>query len=66
MSASPEPWSDEWLIKFNQNNSVKFVILYDIENDPQEQFEVSHKFPKVVDIMLVKLADYFVSKCKNR
>lgn len=57
--------SDEWhqIEKRNVNafytNITKFVILHDIGNDPEEYHEISYKFPEVVDIMLVKLADYF-------
>ena len=35
------------------------VQLYDIPSDPTEKFEVSDKHPKIVAIMLSKLADYY-------
>ena len=36
------------------------VQLYNIDEDPTEKNDVSSEFPKVVNVMLTKLADYYV------
>ena len=40
---------------------VNLVQLYNIDEDPTEKKDVSSDFPKVVNVMLTKLADYYVS-----
>ena len=40
---------------------TKLVQLYNIEEDPTEKKEVSDSHPKLVNIMLTKMADYYVS-----
>ena len=39
---------------------VNLVQLYNIDEDPTEKNDVSSEFPKVVNVMLTKLADYYV------
>ena len=39
------------------------VQLYNIDEDPTEKNDVSSEFPKVVNVMLTKLADYYVRLC---
>ena len=39
---------------------TKLVQLYNIEEDPTEKKELSDSHPKLVNIMLTKLADYYV------
>lgn len=41
--------------------TTKLVQLYNIEEDPTEKKELSDQHPKLVNIMLTKLADYYVS-----
>ena len=41
--------------------TTKLVQLYNIEEDPTEKKELSDSHPKLVNIMLTKLADYYVS-----
>ena len=40
---------------------MNLVQLYNIDEDPTEKNDVSDQFPKVVNVMLTKLADYYVS-----
>ena len=42
---------------------VNLVQLYNIDEDPTEKNDVSSEFPKVVNVMLTKLADYYVRLC---
>ena len=46
-------------------NFTKLLVLYDIISDPTESTDVSNKHRDVVNLMLMKLADYFVSNLKN-
>ena len=41
---------------------TKLVQLFDISKDPTEKNEISNQYPKIVNIMLAKLADYYVSQ----
>ena len=41
--------------------TTKLVQLFNIEEDPTEKKELSDEHPKLVNIMLTKLADYYVS-----
>ena len=42
-------------------NFRKLVYLYDIQKDKKEQEEISEKFPEIVNEILGKLADQYVS-----
>ena len=42
-------------------NLRKLVFLYDIQKDKKEQEEISEKFPEIVNEILGKLADQYVS-----
>ena len=44
---------------------TKLVQLYNIEEDPTEKKELSDVHPKLVNIMLTKLADYYVRQLIN-
>ena len=50
--------------KVKQNlgwRSAQLVQLYNIEEDPTESNEVSDEYPEIVDKLLIRLADYYVS-----
>ena len=44
-----------------QSNFTKFAILFDMLEDPSERNDVSDSHPEIVELLLTKLADYFVS-----
>ena len=41
--------------------SAQLVQLYNIKEDPTESNEVSDEYPEIVDKLLIRLADYYVS-----
>ena len=40
---------------------AKQMMLFDLDNDPYETTDVTEKNPEIVNLMLGKLADYYVS-----
>jgi hypothetical protein len=48
-------------MKKDTGNLRNLVELYDLKNDPTEKTDVSDSYPKIINIMLTKLADYYVS-----
>ena len=38
------------------------MMLFDLETDPYETNDVTEENPEIVNLLLVKLADYYVSK----
>ena len=38
----------------------RLVQLFNIKNDPTEKNEVSDQYPRIVNVMLSKIADYHV------
>ena len=40
---------------------AKQMMLFDLDNDPYETTDVTEENPEIVNLMLGKLADYYVS-----
>ena len=38
------------------------MMLFDLETDPYETNDVTEENPEIVNLLLVKLADYYVSQ----
>ena len=41
--------------------NAKQMMLFDLNNDPYETTDVTEENPEIVNLMLGKLADYYVS-----
>lgn len=54
----PRPDSNSCTSSFPEVGPLKPVMLFDIEEDPEERNEVSAKFPAVVDFLLSRLNIY--------
>ncbi|XP_033845701.1 arylsulfatase B [Periophthalmus magnuspinnatus] len=54
----PQPDSDNSESKILEMHSLKPVMLFDVEKDPEERTELSAKFPTVVDYLLGRLSVY--------